>query len=97
MNPELNELINITELLQYLIKYRIPTDDEEEHLSPVFNSTRHQKIQFLLSMLSSKGKTGHENFVRAIYESSKKRGNSGHCQIIERFKKEGISIDELEK
>ena len=59
--------------------------------------TNSEKVLDLLSQLHQKGEIGHENFIRAIYESSKNPGNSGHCEIIERFKSKGISITESEE
>lgn len=92
-NPGLHKLINIQELLSFLIKYELLTRDEREHLE--LNSiTNTKKIQCLLSKLESKGRAGQENFVKALYESSKEEGNTGHCEIIELFKNEGISINE---
>ena len=93
MNPNLGQLINITELLPYLIKYGILTKDEREKLELECKTNR-KKIQDLLSLLNYKGEVGHTNFIIAIYESSKIQGNSGHCEIIELFKSEGISIIE---
>lgn len=93
-NPELQELINIGELLPHLIKYHILTNDEREHLEPSFLSTNNTKVRYLLSKLGSKGEKGQKNFVKAIYESSKKRGNTGHCEIIELFKNGGIIVRE---
>ena len=96
MNPDLQKLINITELLPYLNKHGIPTTSERENLESKYK-TNSEKVLDLLSQLHQKGEIGHENFIRAIYESSKNPGNSGHCEIIERFKSKGISITESEE
>ena len=93
-NPELQKLITIGELLPHLIKYRILTNDEREHLEPDFQSTNSTKVRYLLSKLDSKGEIGQKDFVKAIYESSKKEGNTGHREIIELFKNGGIELRE---
>ena len=95
LNPELRRLIDIKELLPYLIKYHFLTKDETEHLEPEFKSTNSEKVQYLLSKLDSKGEMGQKNFVKALYESSKEEGNTGHCEIIELFENKGISVNEL--
>ena len=92
LNPELRRLVDIKELLPYLIKYRFLTTDEREHLE-LKSLTNVEKVQYLLSKLDSKGVTGQENFVKALYELSKEEGNTGHCEIIRLFKNEGISIN----
>ena len=94
-NPKLQKRVSIKELLPYLIKYHILTTNEREHLEPEFKSTNCDKVQYLLSLLETKGEEGQENFIKALYESSKEEGNTGHCEIIELLKNEGIFINEL--
>ena len=95
LNPNLQQHIDITELWPYLIKHRILTRNERQNLK--LKSSESEKIQDLLSLLDHKGELGHTNFIKAIYESSKIPENSGHCEIIELFKSEGISIIESEE
>ena len=96
INPDLQKFINITELLPYLKKHKILTAIERENLE-LKSKTDGEKIQDLLSQLHRKAEIGHENFIRAIYESSKDQGNSGHCEIIKRFESKGIYITESEE
>lgn len=92
-NPRLHTLIVITQLLPYLNKYKVLTKNETEHLEPEFISTNSEKVQYLLSSLRSKDQIGQQNFIKALYESSKEQG-SGLCEIIKLFQNEGIIIKE---
>ena len=95
-NPKLQNHITIqTDFLSYLIKYKVLTKEEQQYLEPNFPVTESVKIRKLLSCLDSKSDEGQKNFVRALYESSKKPGYTGHVAIIELFKSEGILIDEV--
>ena len=94
-SPELHKLINIQQLFLHLIKYNILAQNEREHLGPKSTSTNFEKVQHLLSILISKGQEGQKNFLKALYESSKEEENTGHREIIEWFKKEGIDINEM--
>ena len=93
-NPQLHNLITIVQLLPRLNKYDFLTKQEREYLE-LSTITNCEKVNRLLSTLRSKGKEGEENFVKALYESSKEQGNSGHREIIEKFKNAGICIREL--
>ena len=95
-NPKLQNHITIqTDFLSCLIKYKVLTKQEQEYLEPDFPVTKSEKIRKLLSCLDSKSDEGQKNFVRALYESSKKPGYTGHVTIIDLFKSEGILIDEV--
>ena len=94
-NPKLQKLINIQQLFSHLIKYNVLAQNEREYLGPDNTSTDFKKVQYLLFKLTSKGQEGQENFLKALYESSKEEGNTGHREIIELFKKEGIDINEM--
>ena len=95
-NPKLQDHITIqTDFLSCLIKYKVLTKQEQEYLEPDFLVTKSEKIRKLLSCLDSKSDEGQKNFVRALYESSKKPGYTGHVTIIDLFKSEGILIDEV--
>ena len=94
-SPELHKLINIQQLFLHLIKYSVLALNEREHLGPKSTSTNFEKVQHLLSILISKGQEGQENFLKALYEASKEEEDTGHREIIELFRKEGIDINEM--
>ena len=76
-SPKLHKLINIQQLFLHLIKYNILAQNEREHLGPKSTSTNFEKVQHLLSsILISKGQEGQENFLKALYESSKEEENT---------------------
>ena len=91
MQPEMLQHIVMSELLPYLQKYSVLTINEEQLLQLV-STTNYKKVQDLLSLIISKGPEGEKNFIIALYESSKKQGNSGHKELIAKLQHEGITV-----
>ena len=95
MQPEMLQFIVILELLPYMKKYNILTINEEQELQ-LESTTNYKKVLCLLSsILVSKSPEGKKNFIKALYESSKISGNSGHNKLIMKLQRKGITISEL--
>jgi len=96
LQPDMETLLNIDELLAYLMKHRVLTNNEEQHLGPGSYATPLEKVRFLLSesVLGRKGLKGQKNFIRALYESSKRQGNTGHRDLVTRLRENGVIIIE---
>ena len=95
MQPEIEELINMEKLFGYLMKYKLLTKHEEQQVGPTSRETNIQKIRHLLSALERKGPEGEKNFIKALYESTKEAGNTGHHEIIRKLHDNGVIITEL--
>ena len=94
MQPKLLGLIVMSQLLPYLVKYDVLTVQETQKLQ-LKNETDFDKAQYLLStILCSKGPEGEKNFVKALYEISKERGNFGYTDVIFKLQREGILVSE---
>ena len=94
MQPDLLELIEVSKLFPYLLKYGLLTTEERQMLQ-LKNITDYDKAQRLLStILHRKGSEGEKNFVKALYELSKKQGNSGYTDVICKLQQKGIVISE---
>lgn len=93
LHPEMKKQIKMEKLLPYLMRYKILTGDEENKLGKPFDSNT-EKVQCLLSVMEGKGPEGEENFIKALYESSKESGNTGHKKLIEALSDKGIDINE---
>jgi len=94
LNPQLQEYINIEQLLPFLKKYAVLAINERQHLE-LRDTTNYEKVQYLLSTLGSKSEEGQEDFIKALYESSKQEGSSGHHKMIELLQNEGIHITNI--
>ena len=94
MQPEILDLINMEELFVYLIKYSILTKNEVQHVGPMSRETNIEKATFLLSALYGKGPEGQKDFIKALYESNKVAGNTGHQELIRKLHDKGVVITE---
>ena len=90
IQPEIQELINVEELFVYLVKYRVLTKNEEQHIGPTSKETNIEKATYLLSALNGKGPEGEKNFIKALIESSRNPGNTGHLEIIKQLCDKGL-------
>jgi len=94
VQPDMNRLIVMAQLLPYLVKFVVVTFDEVQKLQLKY-LTNSEKVQELSVMLVSKSPEGKKDFIKALYESSQNPGNSGHKKLITKLQQKGVMISEL--
>jgi len=95
MQPEMLQHVVMLNLLPYMNKYDILTINEVQKLQ-LESTTNYEKVNCLLSsILVHKSPEGKKHFIIALYESSKKPGNSGHKKLIDKLQHKGLKIVEL--
>jgi len=94
MQPELLEVIVISQLLPYLMKYGLLTTDEKQELQMETTTDYKKALNLLSSIIGTKGSEGEKNFIKALYELSKKPGNPGYADVINKLRQKGITVNE---
>ena len=94
MLPELLQLIKMSQLLPYLVKYGLLTTDEKQELQMETTTDYKKALNFLSSIIGTKGSEGEKNFIKALYELSKKPGNSRYRDVINKLQQKGITVNE---
>ena len=78
MQPELLEVIVISQLLPCLTKYGLLTTDEKQELQMETTTDYKKALNLLSSIIGTKGSEGGKDFIKALYELSEKLGNPGY-------------------
>ena len=88
LQPEIEQCLDVDELMAYLNKYSILTDNERDELGSQHSKTRIAKARYLLAALSTKGPQAQKNFMLALNESS----HAGHKHLFELLQANGANI-----